>query len=130
MSYWMAACWVSCLSVASPLQYCELSKACRRVFICNACHFFTPGVLKAWIDPMPDGTLPNSTIRSAILKHLDELPIDCALEDRKAQLKRSGLGRTIMFLAKVSGMSICWNSERAACVHLLIRRSTRVAPSH
>ncbi|KAK2076724.1 hypothetical protein QBZ16_005484 [Prototheca wickerhamii] len=61
------------------------------------------GVLKAWIDPMPDGTLPNSTIRSAILKLLDELPIDCALEDRKAQLKRSGLGRTIMFLAKVSG---------------------------
>lgn len=82
-----------------------LSKAYRRYYICNASHFLNPGVLKAWIDPMPDGTLPNSTIRSAILKLLDELPIDCALEDRKAQLKRSGLGRTIMFLAKVSGVS-------------------------
>lgn len=60
-------------------------------------------MLKAWVDPMPDGTLPNSTIRTAILKVLDELPIDCSLEDRKAQLKRSGLGKTVMFLAKVSG---------------------------
>lgn len=61
------------------------------------------GVLKAWLDPMPDGTLPNSTIRATILKLLDVLPIDCAMEDRKEQLKRSELGKSVMFLAKVSG---------------------------
>lgn len=59
------------------------------------------GVLKAWIEPMPDGTLPNSKIRSSVLNMLTRLPVDCSFEDRKEQLKRSGLGRIIMFLSKL-----------------------------
>jgi transcription factor SPN1 len=58
-------------------------------------------VFKSWIEPMPDGTLPNSKIRSAVLTMLVRLPIDCSYEDRRDQLKRSGLGRIVMFLSKV-----------------------------
>lgn len=65
--------------------------------------FYVVGVLKAWIEPMPDGTLPNTKIRSSVLKLLGLLPVDCSFEDRKAQLKRSGLGRAVLFLAKVPG---------------------------
>lgn len=63
-----------------------------------------PAVLKAWIEPMPDGTLPNSRIREFVLRLLHQLPVDCALEDRKEQLKRSGLGRVVMFLFKLPGV--------------------------
>ncbi|KAG7668607.1 hypothetical protein Ndes2526B_g03772 [Nannochloris sp. 'desiccata'] len=59
------------------------------------------GVFKSWIEPMPDGTLPNSKIRSAVLTMLVRLPIDCSYEDRREQLKRSGLGRIVMFLSKL-----------------------------
>ena len=59
------------------------------------------GVFKAWVEPMPDGTLPNSKIRSAVLTMLTRLPIDCSYEDRREQLKRSGLGRIVMFLSKL-----------------------------
>lgn len=59
-------------------------------------------VLKVWIDMMPDGSLPNSKIRSSILNILTKLPIDCAYEDRREQLKRSGVGKIVMFLSKVS----------------------------
>ncbi|KAL6784448.1 hypothetical protein ACKKBF_B01830 [Auxenochlorella protothecoides x Auxenochlorella symbiontica] len=90
------------------------------------------GVLKAWIDPMPDGTLPNTTIRSSILKLLDILPVDCAMEDRKAQLKRSGLGRSIMFLAKVSDETAANKRLARGLVEkwsrpILVSRSTRGA---
>lgn len=63
----------------------------------------TPGVLKAWLEPLPDGTLPNSKVRGSVLRLLGQLPVDCAQEDRKEQLKRSGLGRIVMFLFKVPG---------------------------
>lgn len=59
------------------------------------------GVLKAWIDLMPDGTLPNSRIRSAVLSMLLRLPVDCTQEDRREQLKRSELGRVVMFYSKI-----------------------------
>ena len=59
------------------------------------------GVFKAWIEPMPDGSLPNITVRSAVLKLLQQLPIDIADEGRKEQLKKSGLGKVVMFLFKL-----------------------------
>jgi transcription factor SPN1 len=59
------------------------------------------GVLKAWIEPMPDGTLPNSKVRGTVLALLGGLPVDCSFEDRREQLKRSGLGRLVMFLCKL-----------------------------
>ncbi|EFN50726.1 hypothetical protein CHLNCDRAFT_142536 [Chlorella variabilis] len=59
------------------------------------------GVLKAWIEPMADGALPNAKVRETVLRLLHQLPVDCSLEDRKEQLKRSGLGRVVMFLFKL-----------------------------
>ncbi len=38
-----------------------------------------------------------------MLRLLHQLPIDCSMEDRKEQLKKSGLGRIVMFLFKVPG---------------------------
>lgn len=58
-------------------------------------------VLEAWIRPMKDGSLPNSKVRGTVLDLLTLLPIDCAYEDRREQLKRSGLGRIVMFLYKL-----------------------------
>ena len=42
-------------------------------------------------------------VRETVLRLLHQLPVDCSLEDRKEQLKRSGLGRIVMFLFKVPG---------------------------
>ncbi|CAL5355690.1 unnamed protein product [Camellia sinensis] len=43
-------------------------------------------LLKTWLEPLPDGSLPNINIRGAILRILTD------------QLKKSGLGKVIMFL--------------------------------
>ncbi len=51
------------------------------------------GVLKAWLEPMPDGSLPNARVRAAVLHALAQLPIDVTDEGRKDQLKRSGVGK-------------------------------------
>lgn len=57
-------------------------------------------VLKNWLEPLPDGSLPNMTIRTALLKVLTDLPIDMGYNERREQLKKSGLGKVIMFLSK------------------------------
>ncbi|WCJ20675.1 Transcription elongation factor (TFIIS) family protein [Euphorbia peplus] len=57
-------------------------------------------LLKNWLEPLPDGSLPNINIRAAILKILSDYPIDLEQTDRREQLKRSGLGKVIMFLSK------------------------------
>nr|XP_043607323.1 protein IWS1 homolog 1-like [Erigeron canadensis] len=57
-------------------------------------------LLKKWLEPLPDGSLPNINIRAAILKILTEFPIDLDQYDRREQLKKSGLGKVIMFLSK------------------------------
>ncbi|KAG6501198.1 hypothetical protein ZIOFF_041072 [Zingiber officinale] len=57
-------------------------------------------LLKNWLEPLPDGCLPNMNIRSAILRLLSDLPIDLEQFDRREQLKKSGLGKVIMFLSK------------------------------
>lgn len=61
------------------------------------------GILKGWIEPMEDGTLPNSKVRGTVLSLLTRLPIDCSFEDRREQLKRSELGKVVMFLSKFPG---------------------------
>ncbi|KAL0371937.1 UNVERIFIED_CONTAM: protein IWS11 [Sesamum calycinum] len=50
-------------------------------------------LLKNWLEPLPDGSLPNINIRAA-------LPIDLEQYDRREQLKKSGLGKVIMFFSK------------------------------
>eukprot|EP01018_Ginkgo_biloba_P021440 Gb_01207 [translate_table: standard] len=57
-------------------------------------------VLKNWLEPLPDGCLPNINVRTALLKILTDLPIDVEQYDRKEQLKKSGLGKVIMFLSR------------------------------
>lgn len=59
------------------------------------------GILKAFLEPMEDGTLPNIKVRETVLRLLHQLPVDCSKEDRKDQLKRSQLGRSVMFLYKL-----------------------------
>ncbi|RZC27920.1 protein IWS1 homolog 1-like [Glycine soja] len=57
-------------------------------------------LLKNWLEPLPDGSLPNINIRSEVLKILNDFPIDLEQYDRREQLKKSGLGKVIMFLSK------------------------------
>ena len=63
---------------------------------------------------MPDGALPNARVREAVLRLLHQLPVDCSMEDRKEQLKRSGLGRVVMFLFKLPGGSARGGAGRGA----------------
>ncbi|KAL7220078.1 hypothetical protein ACSBR2_013019 [Camellia fascicularis] len=57
-------------------------------------------LLKTWLKPLPDGSLPNINICGAILRILTDFPIDLEHYDRREQLKKSGLGKVIMFLSK------------------------------
>ncbi|KAK4422492.1 protein IWS11 [Sesamum alatum] len=56
-------------------------------------------LLKNWLEPLPDGNLPDINIRAAVLKILNDFPIDLQQSDRRGLLKRSGLGKVIMFLS-------------------------------
>ena len=56
-------------------------------------------VLASWLNLLPDGNLPNVTVRTAVIEAIRQLPIETDLTDRKEELKRSGLGRIIMFLS-------------------------------
>ncbi|GAX85985.1 hypothetical protein CEUSTIGMA_g13401.t1 [Chlamydomonas eustigma] len=60
------------------------------------------GVLKAWVEPYADGSLPNARVRAAVLRGCQLLPIDTTREDMKAQLKRSELGKRVLFLSMCS----------------------------
>ena len=57
-------------------------------------------LLKNWLEPLPDGSLPNANIRGTVLNILTDFPLDLGQQDRREQFKKSGLGRTIMFLSK------------------------------
>ncbi|KAF5205331.1 Transcription factor iws1 [Thalictrum thalictroides] len=58
------------------------------------------GLLKSWLEPLPDGSLPNVSVRTAILEILSDYPIDVGQYNRREQLKKSGIGKVIMFLSK------------------------------
>ncbi|KAK4485184.1 hypothetical protein RD792_007797, partial [Penstemon davidsonii] len=51
-------------------------------------------LLKNWLEPLPDGSLPNRNIREAVLKILNDFPIDLEQQCQKEQLKKSGLGKS------------------------------------
>ena len=55
------------------------------------------GALASWLRPGSDGSLPNLRLRSSLLSLCSRLPIDTQQEDVKDQLKRSGLGKVVMF---------------------------------
>jgi transcription factor SPN1 len=52
------------------------------------------GVLKVWIEPRDDKSLPSLTVRQAVYDMLQRLP--CQAD----HLKRSGIGKTIVVLRK------------------------------
>ncbi len=55
-------------------------------------------IIKAWLDPMQDGTLPNVQIRTSILKILGTFRVD---DEWVEKLRNSqGLGRVIHYYAK------------------------------
>ena len=58
-------------------------------------------VLASWLSLLPDHSLPNTTVRSAVIDVVAQLPIETDVVDRKEQLKSSGLGRLIMFLSQL-----------------------------
>jgi hypothetical protein len=55
------------------------------------------GALAAWLRPGEDGSLPNLRVRSALLTLCSRLPVDTQQPDGREQLKRSGLGKVVMF---------------------------------
>jgi transcription factor SPN1 len=57
--------------------------------------------LKDWLEPLPDGSLPNMNIRTTLLQLLTDLPIDVEQFERREQLKKSGLGKVVMFLSRL-----------------------------
>ncbi|XP_039145803.1 protein IWS1 homolog 1-like [Dioscorea cayenensis subsp. rotundata] len=57
-------------------------------------------VLRTWLEPLPDGSLPNVNIRTTILEILIELSLGLENFERREQLRKSGLGKMIMFLSK------------------------------
>lgn len=55
-------------------------------------------VFRAWLDRLPDGTLPNVQVRSTLLKILLDLPMD---EDWVDRLESSeGIGKVVHFLSR------------------------------
>jgi len=65
--------------------------------------YFEAGFLKqckSWLNPLPDGTLPNMKIRDGILKSLEKLDLT---EDH---LRASGIGRAVMTLSKHKSESL------------------------
>ncbi|CAH8377742.1 unnamed protein product [Eruca vesicaria subsp. sativa] len=58
--------------------------------------------LKNWLEPLPDGSLPNINIRTSILRVLEDLSIVLGKEQefRREQFIKSGLAKVVLFLWK------------------------------
>jgi len=54
--------------------------------------------LKAWLEPLPNGALPNLNVRRILLEALHKLPVNVEEPERREQLKKSKLGQVVMFL--------------------------------
>jgi len=50
--------------------------------------------IRCWLEPLPDGSLPNINIRQGLLASLLRMPIE------NSHLKDSGIGKVVMFLWK------------------------------
>ncbi|OMO51929.1 hypothetical protein CCACVL1_29491 [Corchorus capsularis] len=55
-------------------------------------------LLKNWLEPLPDGSLPNCNVRTEILNILTDFPLHLNQLYQRQQLKKSGLGKAVMFL--------------------------------
>jgi hypothetical protein len=50
-------------------------------------------ILNAWLRPLADGSIPNVSVRTTLLRLLKKLPVNVEMFDRREQLKKSGLGK-------------------------------------
>jgi transcription factor SPN1 len=80
-------------------------------------------VLRMWLDLLPDGNLPNLTIRTSLIKLIEQLPVSTDSHERKDELKRSGLGRNIMFLSSIEEETA---QNRTVCKKLIEKWSRPV----
>ncbi|EOY11960.1 Transcription elongation factor family protein [Theobroma cacao] len=80
-------------------------------------------LLKNWLEPLPDGSLPNANIRGAVLNILADFPIDLEQHYQLEQFKKSGLGRAIMFLSKYDEETV---SNRRVAKDLIDRWSRSI----
>ncbi|KAM0000059.1 putative transcription regulator IWS1 family [Helianthus debilis subsp. tardiflorus] len=72
-------------------------------------------LLKNWLEPLPDGSLPNRNIRTAILEILTEFPIDLCQDDRREQLKKSGIGKVgLIIVSKLAVLFMSKSDEETA----------------
>ncbi len=78
-------------------------------------------VFNHWLYPHSNGTLPNIRLRTSLLKMLTRLNIDTSLEHRRDQVKRSGVGKVVLFYAKL-GDETAGNRKMAAA---LVERWTK-----
>mmetsp|Transcript_8838 Transcript_8838/g.22241 ORF Transcript_8838/g.22241 Transcript_8838/m.22241 type:complete len:448 (-) Transcript_8838:70-1413(-) len=53
--------------------------------------------LRQWLEPLPDGSLPNSAIRLCVLQSLQLMPCE------SGDLRDSGIGRAVMYVWKSCG---------------------------
>ena len=101
--------------VENKLRHVELHEAFLRHGLLN--------VLHAWLNLLPDGNLPNLTIRTSLIKLIEQLPVSTDQHDRKEELKRSGLGRIILFLSTLPEET---PKNRATCKKLVEKWSRPV----
>jgi transcription factor SPN1 len=57
--------------------------------------------LRKWLEPLPDGSLPNGQIQNTVLQILVALPINLEEDMVMQEFKASGLGDAVMFLANL-----------------------------
>ncbi|KAF9603727.1 hypothetical protein IFM89_037573 [Coptis chinensis] len=56
-------------------------------------------LLRKWLEPLPDGSLPNIAIRTKVLEILSDYPLGLEHLHRREELGKSGLGKAINFLS-------------------------------
>ncbi|CAN7009811.1 unnamed protein product [Brassica oleracea var. botrytis] len=88
-------------------------------------------LLKNWLEPLPDGSLPNTNIRTSVLQILYDLSIiiDKGEGCRREQLIKSGLAKVVMFLSRTDeetrGNRRLANDLVNRWGHMIYERSTR-----
>ncbi|KAL7159873.1 hypothetical protein ABFS83_01G056400 [Erythranthe nasuta] len=87
-------------------------------------------VLKTWLEPLPDGSLPCIDVRAAVLNVLNDIYIDWDEIDRREQLKRSGIGKVVIFFSKSDEETRANRKVAKELVHkwgrIIFNKSTRL----
>jgi transcription factor SPN1 len=78
--------------------------------------------LKKWLEPLPDGSLPNIQVRNTVLQILVAFPINLEEDMVMQKLKASGLMKIVMFLAN---LSVETNTNQKLAKELVDKWSTR-----